>query len=151
MMAELGLYLLECPRDSVTHEQLHTMPDYNGPTSTSHTLMTWTQQAPKDLFQWGQPLYSSFSTIVVASSQLAWEPIPPSDVPTEIKAQLQQEGVHNSYLEEVVHLAFLAQMTRQAVPVGPTGHLLHKATLPIPGDVAAVPKTQKQTTGKQSK
>lgn len=32
-------------------------------------------------------------------------------------------------------------------PLGPTGHLLHKATLPKLGDVAHLPNTQKQTEG----
>ena len=36
-------------------------------------------------------------------------------------------------------------MNVEAVPLDPTGHLLHKATLPIPGDIAALPNTQKQT------
>ena len=38
-------------------------------------------------------------------------------------------------------------MTREAVPLGSTGHLLHRATLPRPGDLAVLPSTWKQTQG----
>ena len=38
-------------------------------------------------------------------------------------------------------------MIRGAVPLDPTGHLLHSATLPRQGVKAALPNTQKQTQG----
>ena len=38
-----------------------------------------------------------------------------------------------------MHLRHPAQMTGKVSPLGPTEHL-HKATLPSPGDVAALPK-----------
>ena len=40
-----------------------------------------------------------------------------------------------------------AQVAGEAEPLGPTGLLLHKAILPIPGDRAALPNTWKQTQG----
>ena len=41
----------------------------------------------------------------------------------------------------------LTNVTRKTVPVNLTGHLLHTATLPRLGEVAAVANTQKQTQG----
>ena len=32
----------------------------------------------------------------------------------------------------------------EKVPLSPTGHLLHKATIPRQGDIADLPNTQKQ-------
>lgn len=48
------------------------------------------------------------------------------DVPTAIKTQLQQEGSHD---HKGILLEHLAQVNREIVPLGPVGHLLHKATL----------------------
>ena len=42
-------------------------------------------------------------------------------------------------------------MTWETVPLGPKRHLLHKATLPRLGGIAALPNTYKQTqTGSQN-
>ena len=38
-------------------------------------------------------------------------------------------------------------MIGEAVPLDPIGNLLHKVTLPRPGDTAALPNTEKQTQG----
>ena len=38
-----------------------------------------------------------------------------------------------------VHLEHLAWVTREAVPLGPTGHLLYKTTLPRLGNIADLP------------
>ena len=48
---------------------------------------------------------------------------------TAIKAQIQQESIPGIALKD------LDQVTRKTVPLGPTGRILHKATLPKIGDV----------------
>ena len=40
-----------------------------------------------------------------------------------------------------VHMDLPTLVTKEAAPLCPTGHLLHKATLPRPGDIAALPNT----------
>ena len=37
------------------------------------------------------------------------------------------------------------QVIKETAPPAPTGHLLHKATIPRLGDIAGLPNTQKQT------
>lgn len=44
-----------------------------------------------------------------------------------------------------MHLEWPAQVMGEAVPLGPTGYLLHKAIVSIPGDVSALHNEQKQT------
>ena len=51
------------------------------------------------------------------------------DVLTAIKAQGQQEGIHSTHWKGV-HLECPAWMNGEVVPLGPTGHILHKANLP---------------------
>ena len=45
------------------------------------------------------------------------------------------------------HLECPDQVTGEAVPLNPSEHLLHVATSQNPGDIAALPNTQKQTQG----
>ena len=45
------------------------------------------------------------------------------------------------------HLKDPAWVIREAVPLDPVGHLLHYATLPRQGVIAALPNTQKPTQG----
>ena len=52
-----------------------------------------------------------------------WGNIPLVDVPKAIKAQLQQEGVHSPY--GAAHLECPVWVNGEAVPLDPTGHLLH--------------------------
>ena len=40
-----------------------------------------------------------------------------------------------------------AKVTKEIVPLGPTGHILYKASQPRLGDIADLPNTQKQTQG----
>ena len=40
-----------------------------------------------------------------------------------------------------------ARVNREAMPLDPTAHQQHQAILPNPGDVSALPNTQKQTQG----
>ena len=67
-------------------------------------------------------------------SQEAWRSTPRM-IPTAIKAQLQKDCAHSP---TGVHLECPAQVTGEAESLGPTEHLLHMATLPIPGDKAAL-------------
>ena len=46
-----------------------------------------------------------------------------------------------------MHLEQPAEVTREAAPLGSTGHLLHKAILTKLGDIAALPNTYAQTCG----
>ena len=46
-----------------------------------------------------------------------------------------------------MHLKYPAWVTGEAVPLGPTGHLPHEATLPRHGVKAALPDAEKQTQG----
>ena len=46
-----------------------------------------------------------------------------------------------------VHLECSAWVARKAMPLDPTGHLLHNITLPRPEDIAALHGTQKPTQG----
>ena len=39
------------------------------------------------------------------------------------------------------HLEYPGWVTKKAVPLSPTRHLLLKDTLPIPGDIAVLPNT----------
>ena len=66
---------------------------------------------------------------------MAWEAI---DVPIAIKAHLQQKDIHSSHTGAGVHWECLAWVIREAVPLDPTEHLLHKATLPSQEDTAAL-------------
>ena len=45
----------------------------------------------------------------------------------------------------MAYLEHLAQVTKETVSLGLTGHLLHKATLPRLGETADLPNAQKQT------
>ena len=75
-------------------------------------------------------------------NRLAWGTNLPSDVPTAIKPQLQQEGVHSPHgVGSGVHLEHPALVINEAVPLNPTEYLLHKITISSPGDVAIPPNT----------
>lgn len=63
--------------------------------------------------------------------------MPPTDIPTVIKAQLQPT--------QEIFLEHPALVIRETAPLGPKGHLLHKATWPRLGDIAELPNTLKQT------
>ena len=63
--------------------------------------------------QWSQPVLKA-----------DWpEEILPIDLPTAIKAQLQEEGVLNQH--EGHTLSYPAWVIGEVVPLDPTGHLLH--------------------------
>ena len=47
----------------------------------------------------------------------------------------------------VVHIKCSAQVTEKAETLDPIEHPLHKSTLPIPGVIAALPNTMKETQG----
>ena len=68
---------------------------------------------------------------------------------TAIMTQLRQEGVlipHGGRGKGAAP-GVSSWGTGKAVPLEPTGHLLYKATLPSPGDKAALHGTQKPTQG----
>ena len=50
-------------------------------------------------------------------------------------------------MDKRVHFEYPACVIREAVLLGPIGHLLHQATLPRQGVIAALHNTQKQTQG----
>ena len=69
-------------------------------------------------------------------------------MPIVIKAQLQQESAHSP--QRGVPGA-PSQVPEEAVPLGPTGHLLQKVSLPRAGDIAALIKYIERNVGKQAK
>ena len=56
--------------------------------------------------------------------------------PVTIKTQLQQQGPHKSLLN------YPAPVIQEVLPLSPTGHLLHKATLPRLEVIADLPNTK---------
>ena len=56
-------------------------------------------------------------------------------------------GVFTQPTREGMHTRRSAQVTRDAVSLGPTRHLLHKASLSILGDTTALLYMKKQTQG----
>ena len=60
------------------------------------------------------------------------------DVPTAVKAQLQQDSAHGPHRDASGALS-------SADRGGPMGHLLHKATIPSLAEIAALSNTEKQT------
>ena len=84
---------------------------------------------------WTQPLHYSSSSVVTASPPEG-QSINRCDNSHQI---LTRTGGHT----QGAPLEHLVQVTRQMVPWGPTGHLLHKATLPRLGDIADLPTTKK--------
>lgn len=73
--------------------------------------------------------YSSLFAVVTASPHRgsARAATTPSDGPTASKAQLRQEGTHNP--GEGRSRSVWLRWPGETVPLGPTGRLLHKATL----------------------
>ena len=115
--------------------------DYNPITTTSHTLKGQTQWAPKP--QWSK---SCSVESTPAQHQLNCSHSQ-SSLPIDLGVNPSQWGQLHSrfnYNRTVrtahtgAHLERPAQVTGEAVPLGPTGHLLHKAILPSLGDVAAL-------------
>ena len=59
-----------------------------------------------------------------------------------VKVQLQQEGPQ-THTRDIP--GDPAQMIKETVPLDPTGHILHKSTLPRLGVIADLPYIEKQT------
>ena len=62
--------------------------------------------------------------------------------PIAIRTQLHRRA-HTTCVRDTPRVT--SSMIKETQPLGPTGHLLHKATLPKLGVIADLPNTQKQT------
>lgn len=112
-------YLAGAPPNHLLKGQIHRAPE-------PHSIeSSW----------WGQLLHSSSSSVVSSVLALGVKP-------SQWCANSNQSSTTTGQCKQPtggMHLVPPAQMTMEAVPLGPTGHPLDKATLTRPGDTAALP------------
>lgn len=93
---------------------------------------------------WGQHPHISSSTVDNAIPHSQWASwggqSHPTIMPTAIKVQLQQESTHYLH-KEYQWSTWLRWLGRLTALLGPTEHLIHKATLPRLVNIVYIPNT----------
>ena len=142
--SNVGLHLLGGFRVSVPGGQLQTMLKQHSTTSTSDTLKEWSKWALepcwiKSCFEGSAPAQLIFHGCQSQYSQLISLGINPSYQGVNSTQGSTTTGRCTPFTQR--HTWSTAQLVGKAMPLDPTGHLLHKAILPKPGEVVALINT----------